>query len=93
MWLYSAFGAIIAFALAITAWVRSRRAPGAFDGDLYGMNQTIHRRYMYTGCILALICIISFFNPAIPTLVAFAAVLLVAIVYFTSFLRGAESDD
>ncbi len=79
--------------LAIVAFVRATAPAGHYDGQVYGMRATTHRRYGAVAIVLALAFVASFAWPALPAIPILAVTVLVALLYFTSFLRGAEADD
>ena len=88
-------GAIAAILLAALAYARSRGAGGFYDEQVYGMTPHTHRRYAIAGTGFAL----SFFAIAVwwpssgATIYLFAAFVLFAVFYLTSYLRGAHEDD
>jgi hypothetical protein len=88
--------AVASLLLAGAAYTRSRRAGGFYDAEVYGMTPTAHRRY----AAIALAFALAFFAVAVwsprsaATIWLGAAFVLFAVMYVTSFLRGAtESDD
>ena len=89
-------GAIASILLALVAQVRSRTAGGFYDAEVYGMTPSAHRRYS----LIALAFAAAFFAVdrwwprSAATIWLGAAFVLFAVIYATSFLRGAaESDD
>jgi hypothetical protein len=89
-------GAIASILLAAVAQARSRTAGGFYDAEVYGMTPNAHRRYS----LIALAFAIAFFAVGLwwprsaATIWLGAAFVLFAVIYVTSFLRGAaESDD
>ncbi len=88
--------AIASLLLAATAYMRSRTAGGFYDAEVYGMTPVAHQRY----AAIALAFALAFFAVAVwsprsaATIWLGAAFVLFAVIYITSFLRGAaESDD
>lgn len=88
--------AIASVLLAAAAYMRSRTRGGFYDAEVYGMTPVAHRRY----AALALAFALAFFAAAVwwprsaATIWLGAAFVLFAVIYLTSFLRGAaESDD
>ncbi|HUN29247.1 MAG TPA: hypothetical protein VMV65_05550 [Alphaproteobacteria bacterium] len=89
-------GVIASLLLALAAAVRSRSAGGFYDAEVYGMTPSAHRRYT----LIAVAFAVAFFAVAWwwprsgATIWLFAAFVLFAVLYLTSFLRGAsEADD
>lgn len=88
--------AIASLLLAVAAYLRSRTPGGFYDAEVYGMTPVAHRRY----AAIALVFAVAFFAIArwqprsAATIWLGAAFVLFAVMYITSFLRGAaESDD
>jgi hypothetical protein len=88
--------AIASLLLAAAAYMRSRTPGGFYDAEVYGMTPEAHRRYAAIGLAFAL----AFFAVAVwwprsaATIWLGAAFVLFAVIYITSFLRGAaESED
>ncbi len=90
---WNAAGLGISLVVAIAAFGRALRRAGHYDGAGYGMLPSTHRRYAYVALALGLGFVAAFVWPTVPTVVLLGAVVLVALLYGTSFLRGAESDD
>ena len=91
--LWSGLGFVVACGLALVAWRNSGRAAGFYDGEVYGMTARTHRRFAAISLAFAI-----FFAAALASsaravgLGGFAVYVLAAILYGTSFLRGAESE-
>jgi hypothetical protein len=87
--------AIASLLLAGAAYMRSRREGGFYDAEVYGMTPTAHRRY----AAIALAFALAFFAVAVwwprsaATIWLGAAFVLFAVIYATSFLRGAAEND
>jgi hypothetical protein len=95
-------GCILALAVTLIAWLRGAavrrskgRVPGlTYDLDVYGMTVRTHRRYAWTGLAFAVFfgftCALHQSAAGIAGLAVYA---LIAILYATSFLRGASDPD
>lgn len=87
-------GLALAFLSSLLAWRKSFAAGGYYDRDLYGMEASAHRRYAAVFLAFAF-----FFGAAFALhasgagLIALALYALVAVIYTTSFLRGASEDE
>lgn len=89
-------GAIASILLAFAAQARSRSAGGFYDAEVYGMTPRSHRRYALIGLVFALafFAVARWWPRSGATIWLFAAFVLFAVFYLTSYLRGAyESDD
>lgn len=86
-------GIVLCAALAAAAWWRSRAPGGAFDADVYGMTRSTHRRYAIAALVLLVLCALSLVVPALPVAAVLTITIVVCILYGSSFLRGAESDE
>ncbi|HTZ54466.1 MAG TPA: hypothetical protein VMB20_05340 [Candidatus Acidoferrum sp.] len=89
-------GAIASILLALAALARSRTAGGFYDGEVYGMTPSAHRRYSLTALAFAtaFFAVARWWPRSAATIWLGAAFVLFAVIYVTSFLRGAaESDD
>ena len=88
-------GAIASILLGAAALLRSRGTGGFYETEVYGMTASTHRRYAVAGAIFAVV----FFALGVlapggaATIWVFAAFVLVAVFYITSYLRGASDDD
>lgn len=91
--MWSIVGILLSAALAGAAWWRSRMPGGAFDAEVYGMTRTTHRRYAVAGVALAALCALTFALRALPVALVLTATIVACILYGSSFLRGAESDE
>jgi hypothetical protein len=88
--------AIASLLLAVAAYARSRTAGGFYDADVYGMTPQAHGRYaaIALGFALAFFAVALWWPRSAATIWLGAAFVLFAVIYVTSFLRGAtESDD
>lgn len=86
-------GIIGALALGAFAFFKSRARGGYYDAEVYGMTPAMHLRYAaLSAAVVALF--VAFWVFGVHAEVAlFAALVLLAIFYLTSFLRGAHEDD
>ena len=80
---WNAVGLGISVVVAIAAFARAS----------YGMTPAMHRRYACIALALGIGFVVAFAWPPMPTVVLLGAIVLVALFYLTSFLRGAEADD
>ncbi|HEV7180326.1 MAG TPA: hypothetical protein VGN11_10645, partial [Candidatus Baltobacteraceae bacterium] len=70
------------------------RVPGSFyDREVYGMTRSTHLRYAWTALALAMLFAAAWVLKIQAEIALFAAFVLLAIFYLTSFLRGAHEDD
>jgi len=91
---WSIVGLSTCLAVAVLAWWRSRTPAGFYDGEVYGMTQRGHLRYLAIELVGGAAFLGTLLTHA-DTLAAwlFAAVALVDVFYLTSFLRGASEDE
>lgn len=92
MWSYA--GAGLAFLLAAGAWARSLR-PGSnyYETSVYAMGPGEHRRYAVLGAAFAALFLASVWVPLIPAVPLLAIFTVIAILYGSTFLRGASGED
>jgi hypothetical protein len=90
--MWNLIGAVAALAFGAAAWRRSQSAAGGFyDEGVYGMSRAIHRRYALAGLGFAIYFSVAFaLHAAIAGLAGFAVFVLIAILYASSFIRGAS---
>jgi hypothetical protein len=89
-------GAVASILLALAAAARSRSPGGFYDAEVYGMTPRSHRRYaiVASAFALAFFAVAGWWPRSGATIWLFAAFVLFAVFYLTSYLRGAyESDD
>jgi len=89
-------GALASILLAAAAAARSRSAGGFYDAEVYGMTPDTHRRYalIASAFAVAFFAIARWWPRSAATIWLFAAFVLFAVFYLSSYLRGAsESDD
>jgi len=91
---WSITGLTIAVSVAALAWRRSRSPGGFYAHHVYGMDERAHRRYAAVSLAFATYFAITlagrFDAAGIAGLALYA---LVAVMYGTSFLRGAGDRD
>lgn len=80
--------------IALFALRRSRTPGGYYDTDVYGMTPATHRAYAVVGGAFSAGFIFTCLSRASTIgFYLFAAFVLFALFYLTSFLRGAHEDD
>ena len=87
-------GSTIALLLAAAAYLRARGRGGFYDRDVYGMTAKTHRTY--AGIALAFagaFAVAAAWFASTATIWLYAAFVLFAVFYLTSYLRGAHEDD
>ena len=91
--MWSAAGLVLTLIVGIRAWVLAR-TPGSnfYAVQLYGMTAATYRRYAAISAAFAAAFLASFWVRAIavPALALYA---VVAILFGSSFLRGAAGED
>ncbi len=91
--MWSIVGFFIAIAIAAIAYRRSRSPGGFYDRDVYAMNSSVHRRYALVSLAFALFFAITYAGRAATAGIAgLALYALIAVLYATSFLRGASDE-
>ncbi|HTU71797.1 MAG TPA: hypothetical protein VMF11_15955 [Candidatus Baltobacteraceae bacterium] len=88
-------GAVASILLGLAALCRSRSTGGFYDRDVYAMTPAVHRRYSFGAAAFALafFAVAGWAPRSGATIWLFAAFVLFAVFYLTSFLRGASDDD
>jgi hypothetical protein len=92
--IWSLAGLVLAVAIALCAWYRSRMKGGFYDAQVYGMTAASHRRYAVVSLAFA-----AYFASTLGLhletagIAGLALYALVAVFYATSFLRGFADDD
>jgi hypothetical protein len=87
-------GLLLAVALAAAAWRRSLGSGGFYDRDVYAMRPATHRRYAIAGLAFAVYFAAALvFGQGTAGIAGLALYALVAVIYATSFLRGASDLD
>ena len=89
--MWNLIGVAAALVTAGMAW-RASRAPGGFyDEGVYGMGRSLHRRYAAVSLAFALAFGTAFaLHATFAGLIALAAYAVIAILYYSSFIRGAS---
>lgn len=99
---WSLLGFALSLCLAAAAWLRttalrrseSREKRSAYDLDVYGMTAKTHLRYALTGLVSALYFAVTYvLHQTMAAIAGLTLFVLIAIVYATSFLRGASESD
>jgi hypothetical protein len=92
--IWSAIGAALSLAIAAIAWRRSQADGGFYEREVYAMSPAMHRRYAIVslafGAYFAVMLALGQSSAGIAGLTLYA---LVAVLYATSFLRGASDQD
>jgi len=91
MWVWS--GIILSGLLALTALWRRRSAGTYYERDVYGMTGTSHARYALVFSAFTALFAAAPFLHGFPLIPALAILALTALIYGTSFLRGASGED
>jgi hypothetical protein len=87
-------GAIVALLLATAAYLRSRARGGFYDAEVYGMTPSTHRAYALAALAFTVLFAASALaRESAATIWLWAAFVLFAIFYLTSYLRGAHESD
>jgi hypothetical protein len=87
-------GSLVAVLLAVAACLRSRGSGGFYDRDVYGMTAKTHRLYAAVALAFAAVfAAAAAWFAAAATVWLYAAFVLFAVFYLTSYLRGAHEDD
>ena len=102
--MWAAFGIVLSLGLALAAFARSRASAGTYyEEHVYGMDAAAHRRYAWLfGALGAYFAVDLGFRGrgsvpmafgASAETVALASLILAAILYGATFLRGATGED
>ena len=78
---------------AFAIWRAAGGTANYYAGGVYGMTRRSHAGYALAGFTLAASFLLSLLWPAIPVIALLAAAVLLAIFYFTSFLRGFSDEE
>jgi hypothetical protein len=91
--IWSLGGLAIALVVASIA-LRCSRSPGGFyDREAYGMTAAVHRRYATTSLVFAIyFAVTSAFHLETAGIAGLALYALIAVLYASSFLRGASDE-
>jgi hypothetical protein len=89
--MWNLIGVAAALGIAVFAWQRSRAAGGFYAAGVYGMSPIIHRRYAIAGLAFAACFALAFaLHATFAGLTVFALFAVIAILYLSSFVRGAS---
>lgn len=92
--IWSVLGVAGSGIIAIFAMLRSRSPGGYYDTDVYGMTPASHRTYAWVAiAFFGAFVFTRLFGAGTISFYIFAAFVLFALFYLTSFLRGAHEDD
>ena len=86
-------GLVLALAAAALALSRSRAAGGHYESDVYTMTAVSHRRFATISLMFAGAFALLGAFPVVPVFPVLAAFVLFAVLYLTSFARGAQEED
>lgn len=92
--MWNAIGLTLALAVAVLAWLRSRKPGGYYDAAVYGMTPLAHRRYALLSLAFG-----AFFGTALllrsdtAGLIGLALYAVIAVFYGASFLRGSVENE
>lgn len=87
-------GLLLALAGAAFGLARSRCGPGGYyESDVYALTAVSHRRFATASLGFAGAFALLGAFPLIPVFPVLAAYVLLAILYATSFARGAQEED
>ena len=91
---WNVLGLVTSGIIALFALKRSRTPGGYYDTDVYGMTPVTHRTYAaVAGAFFAAFIFTCLSRASTIGFYLFAAFVLFALFYVTSFLRGAHEDD
>ncbi len=86
-------GLVLALAGAGLGLAKSRSAGGYYESDVYAMTAISHRRFATASLLFAGAFALLGAFPLVPIFPVFAAYVVLAILYATSFARGAQEED
>ncbi len=88
-------GAVLALLLAAVAYLCTGSRGGFYDAEVYGMTARTHRAYALASLVFAaaFLAVSRWFSHGPATIWLFAAFVLVAVFYLSSYLHGAHEDD
>jgi hypothetical protein len=91
---WNVVGLALASFVALAAWRRSQGAGGFYDRETYGMGPSAHRRYAAVSAAFAGFFAVAYaLRAETAGVIALALYAVIALLYATSFLRGATADD
>jgi hypothetical protein len=89
--MWNLIGGVAALVTAVLAWQRSRAAGGFYAAGIYGMGPSLHRRYAAVSLAFAIVFGIAFvLHATFAGLILLAVYAVIAILYYSSFIRGAS---
>ncbi len=92
--MWSIVGAVFAVAIGCLAWYRNHAARSTFyAGHVYGMTAATHRAYAAASFVFALAFGAAIVFPRVPAVPLLAVYTVIAILYVSSFVRGATGED
>jgi hypothetical protein len=92
--MWAIVGLVLAMAGAVYGEVRSRsREPGYYESQVYEMTALSHRRFAIASIAFAGAFALVFAIPVVPVLPVLGAYVVLLVLYFSSFVRGATGDD
>lgn len=84
---------LFALAFALFAYARSYAKSGFYDAEVYGMTAASHRKYAGIGlCLGAIVWTLFRMNQQTFAFMLDAVLVIVAVFYLSSFLRGAHEE-
>jgi len=84
---------ILALSVSAASWRRSRSRGGFYDREIYAMDSRTHRRYGWLSLAFAVFFAATYaLRLAAAGIAGLALYALVALLYATSFLRGAADE-
>lgn len=91
--MWSIVGLILALLVAAVAWKASRAPGGFYEREVYAMDATVHRRYAFLSLAFALyFAIVYGMHRDAAGIAGLTLYALIAVLYATSFLRGASDE-
>ena len=91
---YTIAGLLLALGIAAVAALRSRSPAGFYATQWYGMSAAAHRRYAAVSLAFAAFFTVAYFRGLWPAgIAALALYALIAVLYLSSFARGATDRD
>ncbi|MGA3039137.1 MAG: hypothetical protein ABSE64_16860 [Vulcanimicrobiaceae bacterium] len=92
--MWALIGIILALGGAALGLSRSRTdKPGYFEHEVYTLSAISHRRFATASLTFAGVFAVLGAFPILPVLPVFAAYVIIAVLYITSFARGAQGED
>jgi Ca2+/Na+ antiporter len=92
--IYLAIGFGLSLVVATIAWRRSRSGGGYYDREVYGMDRAAHRWYAGVSLAFAAFFAVAYlWRLGGAGILALALYAVIAVFYFSSFLRGAADLD